>query len=61
MGALQSLDFEDVDREGRSLTLVHRPDEGTTLKNGTDGERIVVLPNDVTETIADYIDYKRTS
>jgi integrase len=59
MGALQSLDVEDFDHEHRSLELVHRPDEGPTLKNAEDGERIVALSEDVAEVIADYIGHKR--
>jgi len=59
MGALQSLDLEDFDRDRQALALVHRPDEGTTLKNAEDGERIVALSDDVTEVLTDYVDEKR--
>lgn len=59
MGAAQSLDVQDFDHDRQSLELVHRPDEGTTLKNGTDGERIVALSEDVAGVIGDYVDHKR--
>lgn len=59
MGAAQPLDVQDFDRERQSLELVHRPDEGTTLKNGTDGERTIALSEDVAGIVADYADHKR--
>lgn len=59
MGAAQSLDLEDFDREQRSLALVHRPEEGTSLKNAEDGERLVALSEDVAQVIAEYINHKR--
>lgn len=61
MGSAQSLDVKDFDRVEQTLKLVHRPDDGTTLKNGGDGERLLALSEDATEVIAGYIDYKRNS
>lgn len=59
MGAVQSLDVGDFDREQQSLELVHRNDTETPLKNAEDGERILALSDDVSKVIADYIDHKR--
>lgn len=59
MGAAQSLDLGDFDRDNQSLALVHRPENGTSLKNAEDGERLVALSEDVAQVIADYIDHKR--
>lgn len=59
MGDAQSLDVGDVHRDGRMLELRHRRDEGTTLKNGLEGERCVALSDEATEVLGDYIDRNR--
>lgn len=59
LGALRSLDLDDYDAEGESLQLRHRPDKGTPLKNGTEGERLVALDPDVCRVVEDWIDYHR--
>lgn len=41
--ALRSLDVDDLKPDDHALVLEHRPDEGTKLKNGEDGERWVYL------------------
>lgn len=43
MGAAQSLDIMDFDRDEQSLHFVHRPESGTTLKNGLDSERYLIF------------------
>ena len=43
IGAVRALDVDDVAFEEERLELVHRPDQGTTLKNGPGGERLVVV------------------
>lgn len=60
MGALHSLDVDDVENEERRLRLAHRPDMGTRLKNGHDATRYVAINDDMATTITDYIEYKRT-
>jgi len=56
IGAAKSLDVDDVDFENGYLRLVHRPNEGTQLKNGTGGERLVALTSDLAKLLGDYID-----
>jgi len=38
IGAIHSLDVSDFDPSEKSLKVVHRPEEGTPIKNSTDGE-----------------------
>lgn len=61
MGGAHSLDVGDYHPEGDHphLTLAHRPDTGTTLKNGTKGERPVGIPADACEIIDDYLENRR--
>jgi len=59
VGAAQSLDVEDYDRQHARLHLQHRPQGGTTLKMGTDGERIVTLKSSVCVVLNDYLDNTR--
>jgi len=55
MGSLQSVDLDDFGRESPHLEIVHRPDEGTTLKNKHRGERFVALSPRLAELLEDYI------
>lgn len=55
LGALRGLDLEDYNRDERCLQFIHRPRDGTPLKNGLDGERIVALPDSVCEILDEYI------
>jgi integrase len=59
IGGANSLDVADVDFENGHLRLVHRPDEGTTLKNGEGGERLIALTSDLAMLLGDYIDESR--
>ncbi|MEE6210377.1 tyrosine-type recombinase/integrase [Salarchaeum sp. III] len=61
MGGLHSLDVGDFDRENGAFDVVHRPDQGTRLKNREDGERVVTLDATVTEVVADYVDVQRVA
>ena len=54
LGAAKSLDTTDVDIEERRLTVVHRPDMGTELENGTDGERPVAITAELAKLLGDY-------
>ncbi|GAB3695519.1 tyrosine-type recombinase/integrase [Halorubrum pallidum] len=58
-GAVHSLDVDDYDPEGRYIAVVHRPETGTTIKNGTDGERLIALSNTVCGLIDDWIANRR--
>lgn len=59
MGAAHSMDVSDFDREEQSLTIQHRPDTGTNLKNKRSGERICALSEDICEVLEDYIAVNR--
>jgi site-specific recombinase XerD len=59
IGAAQSLDVDDYDRKQARLHLKHRPQGGTTLKMGDDGERIVTLKSNTCVVINDYLDHTR--
>lgn len=59
MSALHSLDVGDFDYGNETLHPKHRPDEGTRLKNGPDGGRIVTLDTETAATVQDYIEYVR--
>ena len=59
MGAAHSLDVSDFDSDQQSLTIRHRPGNGTQLKNKQSGERICALSEDVCETLQDYIEVSR--
>lgn len=59
IGGLHSLDTVDFDSEEQSLAFEHRPETGTSLKNGNSGERIVALSSDVSALLEDYIETNR--
>lgn len=59
VGAAQSLDVEDYDREHARLHLKHRPQGGTSLKLGENGERIVTLKSSTCVVINDWLDNRR--
>lgn len=54
IGAARSLDIDDVDLDDRYLTLVHRPDTDTNLKNGKSGERLVAITPELATLLDDY-------
>jgi site-specific recombinase XerD len=58
-GGLHSLDVGDYYPDQRKLELRHRPDTGTTLKNGTAGQRNVSLREDTCRVLTDYLDVNR--
>ncbi|WP_128226066.1 site-specific integrase [Halobacteriaceae archaeon SHR40] len=59
IGAAISIDLEDVKFDDQCIELVHRPDQGTTLKNGGSGERLVAMTDELSELLSDYIDIQR--
>jgi len=59
IGAARSLDLRDVNVEDRCLELVHRPETGTTLKNGRGGERLVAISAELADLLEDYIEDTR--
>ena len=56
IGSAKSIDVEDIDFENGHLQLQHRPDEGTELKNGEGGERLIAISSELARVLGDYID-----
>jgi site-specific recombinase XerD len=56
IGAARGLDVSDYHPDEQFLELVHRPDQGTTLKNGKQGERLVALNDRVCQVLDDWIE-----
>lgn len=54
-GALRSIDVGDLEPDDNAIRLEHRPDAGTKLKNGEDGERWVYLGPTWYQPIEDYL------
>jgi site-specific recombinase XerD len=59
LGAIQSLDVGDYDSDEETLAVRHRPEQGTALKNGQEGERVIALDGDVCRVIDSYIEHHR--
>jgi integrase len=59
IGSVRSLDVANLDFANNHLELVHRPNEGTTLKNGVAGERLVAMQTDLSQLVEDYIEHTR--
>jgi site-specific recombinase XerD len=59
LGAAHSIDITDINVEEGYVTLEHRPDQGTTLKNGTRGERLVALTAELLELLEEFIEVTR--
>ncbi|MDQ2051804.1 tyrosine-type recombinase/integrase [Natronolimnohabitans sp. A-GB9] len=55
IGAATGLDIDDYNTNEQYLTLVHRPEEGTSLKNGRKSERLVALNDSVCEVLDDWL------
>ncbi|OYR83183.1 integrase, partial [Halorubrum ezzemoulense] len=62
LGAVRSLDLQDLDLEGNkpSIEFVHRPETGTPLKNDAASERVNRISRRVAQILQDYIDGPRT-
>jgi site-specific recombinase XerD len=59
-GTLHALDVDDYHSGDQYLVIRHRPDEGTTLKNGQHGERLVAVSDRTCIILDDYLDRRRT-
>lgn len=59
IGAIRALDIKDYNSEEQSIQVVNRPDSGTRIKNGRDGERFVALSDEVCMVLDDWIDQRR--
>lgn len=59
IGSVRALDLNDVNIEEKFLSLVHRPDKGTSLKNGKGGERMIAFTPALAQILKDFIDQRR--
>ncbi|SDF53689.1 tyrosine-type recombinase/integrase [Halorientalis regularis] len=59
IGTVRALDLEDYHSEDRFIEVVHRPEEGTPLKNKHQAERQVNLHSWVCDIVGDYIEIHR--
>jgi integrase len=56
IGSIYSIDVDDVDVDDRAVKIRHRPKQGTTLKNKSDGERDISLVETTIRAIEAYLD-----
>jgi integrase len=56
IGAAHGIDVDDIDFDENLIRLRHRPDQGTTLKNGKVGERTVTIHGTVVDAIEDFLE-----
>jgi len=59
MGTLHSLDVDDFDPDAQTLSIRHRPDQGTALKNRERAERLLSLPERSCASLTDWIEHRR--
>jgi len=59
LGALHALDVDDYHEEAERLEINHRPETGTPLKNGKEGERMIALNAEVCRVIEARRDHQR--
>ncbi len=59
IGGAYSVDLDDADLDNEHIDLVHRPDQGTRLKNGKSGERLIAISSDLSELLGEYIEANR--
>jgi site-specific recombinase XerD len=59
VGALYGLDLEYYHSGDQYVEFLHEPDRGLPLKNDTDGERAVALPEYAVDVVDEYIDEHR--
>ena len=56
VGAATGLDKQDYYPEDQYIQLAHRPEEGTTLKNGKKSERLVALSDSICRILDDWLE-----
>ena len=59
IGAIHSLDVDDYEPDDQFITVKHRPETGTNIKNGKNGERYIALSNEVCQLLDDWIAHQR--
>ncbi|MEA5386790.1 site-specific integrase [Haloarculaceae archaeon H-GB11] len=58
-GGLRAIDTDDVLFDRQALRILHRPEQGTPLKNGERGERLVAISDELRTIISDYLQDRR--
>jgi len=58
-GSLRGLDLRDVNHEEGYVEFHHRPETDTPLKNKTNGERPVALPEESMDVLAEFVETDR--
>lgn len=58
-GAAHSLDVTDYDPHNQYLSVIHRPETDTPIKNCESGERLVALSDDVCAVLDDWVENQR--
>jgi site-specific recombinase XerD len=58
-GALRALDVGDLKHDDHAISIHHRPEQGTGLKNGADGERWVYLGPQPFSIVQEYVETHR--
>jgi len=62
-GTGRAMDVKDFDSDDQYIAAVHRPETGTPMKNGQQGERFVALNDRVCQLVTEWLDinHPRTS
>jgi len=58
-GAVRALDVDDYDRKNQTLSVHHRPETGTPIKNKQRGERIVAVDDNLCTVLDDWLADRR--
>lgn len=61
VGGVYALDVDDFDPEEQSVSVIHRPEKGTPIKNGKEGERLIALSESVCQLLIDWVNQQRPS
>ncbi|WP_367176104.1 tyrosine-type recombinase/integrase [Haloarcula rubripromontorii] len=59
VGGARAIDLDDIDFQNDRIELHHRPESGTTLKNGRHSERTIAIRPTTREILRDYVDTHR--
>lgn len=59
IGGTHSIDLDDLHLRDDYVELEHRPETGTTLKNGYSGERAISIDSRTSNILSDYINENR--
>lgn len=58
-GSARALDVGDYHPDEQFLAIVHRPQSGTQLKNGEEGERLTAVSGSIRDLLDDWIENRR--